>query len=100
MSQKGLKGAFLAQKMLKWQWRPFGVHSVIKSDQASFFVGSWFENLCAGMGIWQEFSQAYHHHANGRAERAGQSLMEILRKYMRRKKQMGGGVATNVGSVS
>ena len=33
---KGLTGAFVAQKMLKWQWRPFGVPSVIKSDQASF----------------------------------------------------------------
>ena len=77
---KGLTGAFVAQKMLKWQWRPFGVPSVIKSDQASLFVGSWFENLCAGMGIWQANSQAYHHQANGRAERAGQSLMEILRK--------------------
>ena len=61
---KGLTGAFVAQKMLKWQWRPFGVPSVIKSDQASLFVGSWFENLCAGMGIWQAFSQAYHHQAN------------------------------------
>ena len=32
------------------------------------------------MGIWQAFFQAYHHQVNGRAERAGQSLMEILRK--------------------
>ena len=48
---KGLTGAFEAQKMLKWQWRPFGVPSVIKSDQASLFVGSWFEHLCAGMAI-------------------------------------------------
>ena len=39
---KGLMGAFVAQKMLKWQWRPFGVPSVIKSDQVSLFVGSWF----------------------------------------------------------
>ena len=86
---KGLTGAFVAQKMLKWQWRPFGVPSVIKSDQASLFVGSWFENLCAGMGIWQAFSQAYHHQANGRAERAGQSLMEILRKIYEEKKSIG-----------
>ena len=77
---KRLKGAFVAPKMLKWQWRPFGVPSEIKSDQASLFVGSWFENLCAGMGIWQAFSQAYHQQANGHAERAGQSLIEILRK--------------------
>ena len=83
---KGLLCAFVAQKMLKWQWRPFEVPSVIKSDQASLFVGSWFENLCAGMGIWQAFSQAYHHQANGRAECAGQSLMGILRKIYEEKK--------------
>ena len=77
---KGFTGAFVAQKMLKWQWRPFEVPSVIKSDQASLFVGSWFENLCAGMVIWQAISQAYHHQANGLAECADQSLMEILRK--------------------
>ena len=69
-----------------WQWRPFGVPSVIKRDQASLIVGSWFENFCAGMGIWQAFSQAYHHQANGRAERAGQSLMEILRKIYEERK--------------
>ena len=86
---KGLTGAFVAQKMLKWQWRPFGVPSVIKSDQASLFVGSWFENLCAGMGIWQAFSQAYHHQANGRVERAGHSLIEILRKISEEKTSIG-----------
>ena len=28
---KGLTGAFVTEKMLKWQWRPFGVPSVIKN---------------------------------------------------------------------
>ena len=32
------------------------------------------------MGIRQAYSQAYHHQANGRAERAGQQIMEKLRK--------------------
>ena len=32
------------------------------------------------MGIRQAYSQAYHHQANGRVERAGQQVMEILRK--------------------
>ena len=86
---RGLTGAFVAQKMLKLQWRPFGIPSVIKSYQTSLFVGSWFENLCAGMGIWQAFSQAYHHQANGRAERAGQSLIEIVRKIYQEKKSIG-----------
>ena len=83
---KGLTGAFVVQKMPKWQWRPFGAPSVIKSDQASLLVGSWFESLCVGMGIWKAFSQTYHHQANGRAERAGQSLMKLLRKIFEEKR--------------
>ena len=86
---KGFIGAFVAQKMLKWQWRPFGVPSVIKRDLSSLFVGSWFENLCAGMGIRQAFSQAYDHQANGQAECAGQSSREILQKIYKEKKSIG-----------
>ena len=77
---KGLTGAKLAKEMLKTHWRPFGVPTVISSDQGSHFVSTWWQNLCALMGIRQAFSQAYHHQANGRAERAGQQVMEILRK--------------------
>ena len=32
------------------------------------------------MGVRQAYSQAYHHQANGRVERAGQQILEILRK--------------------
>ena len=31
--QKGLKGSTVAKKMLEAQWRPFGVPSVVSSDQ-------------------------------------------------------------------
>ena len=68
------------KKMLKHQWQIFGLPDVITSDQGSHFVSSWFEALAAGLGIRQAFSQAYHHQANGRAEMAGQQLMEKLRK--------------------
>ena len=77
---KGLTGAGLAKTMLKNHWRPFGVPSVISSDQGSHFISSWWRNMCALMGIRQAYSQAYHHQANGRVERAGQQVMEILRK--------------------
>jgi len=36
--------------------------------------------LAAALGVRQAFSHAYHHQANGRIERAGQQLMEHLRK--------------------
>ena len=66
--------------MLKHQWQIFGLPDIITSDQGSHFVSSWFESLAAGLGVRQAFSQAYHHQANGRAEMAGQQLMEKLRK--------------------
>lgn len=36
--------------------------------------------MCATLGIRHAFSQAYHHRANGRVERAGQEILERLRK--------------------
>ncbi len=38
--------------------------------------------MCATLGIRQGFSQAYHHQANGRAEMAGQQILEKLRKML------------------
>ena len=78
--EKGLTGAKLARKMVQQHWRPFGIPSVISSDQGSHFVSTWWSTLCSLLGVRQAFSQAYHHQANGRVERAGQQLLEILRK--------------------
>ena len=78
--RNGLTGAKVAKKMLKHQWQIFGLPNVITSDQGSHFVSSWFQTLASGLGVRQAFSQAYHHQANGRAEMAGQQLMEKLRK--------------------
>jgi len=80
MLYKGTTGETVAKEMLKQQWRPFGVPALVTSDQGSHFISSWWQNLCAGMGVRQVYSQAYHHQANGRAEVAGQQLMEVLRK--------------------
>jgi hypothetical protein len=78
--RKGLTGAKLAQKMLQCQWAPFGIPQVITSDQGPQFVSAWFETLAALLGIRHAFSHAYHHQANGRAEMAGQQILEKLRK--------------------
>jgi len=77
---KGLTGAKLAKEMVKHQWRPFGIPSIISSDQGSHFVSAWWKNLCDLLGIRIAYAQAYHHQANGRAERAGQQVMEVLQK--------------------
>jgi hypothetical protein len=78
--EKGLTGAMVAEAMLLNAWRPFGIPSIISSDRGSHFVGAWWKTMCAHFGIRQAFSHAYHHQANGRAEKAGQQVMEILRK--------------------
>ena len=77
---KGLTGEKVARAMVRHQWRPFGVPSVITSDQGSQFIGSWWQNMCALLGIRHAMSHAYHHRANGRAERGGQQLFERLRR--------------------
>ena len=78
--KKGLTGSNVAKAMVQNQWRPFGIPSLITSDQGSHFIGSWWQTMCATLGIRQAFSHAYHHRANGRAERAGQQLFERLRR--------------------
>ena len=77
---EGLTAAKVAKAMLQHQWRPFGIPSVITTDQGSQFANTWWQTMCATLGIRHAFSQAYHHRANGRAEMAGQQLMEVLRK--------------------
>jgi len=77
---KGLTGGKVAQAMFEHQWRLFGTPAIISSDQGSHFVSAWWQTLCSLMGIRHAFSQAYHHQANGRAERAGQQILERLRK--------------------
>jgi hypothetical protein len=77
---KGLTGPKVAQMMLEHQWRPFGIPSIVTSDRGSHFVNAWWKHMCARLGIHHVFSPPYHHQANGRAEVAGQQIMEILRK--------------------
>ena len=77
---KNLTGGKVAKAMLSSQWSFFGIPSVITSDQGSHFVSSWWQTLCGGLGVRCAQAQAYHHPANGRAEVAGQQVIEILRK--------------------
>ena len=61
-------------------WRFFGIPSIVTTDQGAQFISAWWRTLCGRLGIRQAYSQAYHHQANGRAESAGQHLMEKMRK--------------------
>lgn len=78
--KQGLTGARVAKLMLAHQWRPFGVPSIVTCDRGSHFVSEWWQTMCALMGIRVAFSHSYFHHTNGRAEKAGQQIIDRMRK--------------------
>ena len=78
-SGKGLTADKVATAMYR-QWDMFGVPSVVASDRGPQFASAWWQTLCAAMGVRRSYGQAYHHQANGRAEVAGQRLMNLLKK--------------------
>ena len=76
----GLTAKKAAHLMLDSGWNIFGVPTTITTDMGAQFVGKWWRTLCARLGVRQAFSQAHRPQANGRAERAGQQLIELLKK--------------------
>ena len=77
--KKGLTSERAAQLVLE-KWEMFGIPEVITSDQGQHFVGAWFQNMCARLGVRQAHGIAYRSQTNGRAEVAGKTLIHLLRK--------------------
>ena len=77
--EEGLTGRKGALKMLE-KWEVMGIPRLVTVDRGAQFVSSWWRTLCGSLGVDIRYSQAYHHRANGRAERAGQSIQALLRK--------------------
>ena len=77
---EGLTAEKLAKMMLHQNWLQFGIPAIITSDQGPQFVGKWFQTVCSTLGIRQAYSQAYRPQANGRAERAGGVVIQMLRR--------------------
>ena len=50
------------------------------SDQGATFAGRWWKTMCSRLGIRQAYSQAHRAQANGRAEVAGKTVYNLLRK--------------------
>ena len=73
-----------AAKLLYSKWLDMGggIPSIITSDQGSQFIGGWFKTMCSQLGVRQTYSQAYRAQANGRAERAGRQIIDILSKFI------------------
>ncbi len=77
---EGLTGEKAAHLLLDGAWGEIGVPSIVTSDQGAQFISQWFRTLCARLGVRQSFSQAYRPQANGRAEVAGRTVRNVLRK--------------------
>ena len=75
----GLTAERAAHLILDKGWEPFGVPVTVHSDNGPQFVGQWWRTLCARLGVQQTFSQPHRPRANGRAERAGQQLLSVLK---------------------
>lgn len=77
---KGLTAEKAATDMFSKWWLPFGIPSIITSDQGPQFAGAFWKTLCALFGVRSAYSQAYNPQANGRAEVAGKTFKTFLRK--------------------
>ena len=78
--QKGLTTEVAARAMVERWWQPFGIPSVVTSDQGPQFAGAFWRTLCAQLGVQSAYAQAYHPQANGRAEVAGKTFKTWMRK--------------------
>ena len=76
----GLQAQTVAEEMWERWWQPFGVPATVTSDQGPQFIGAWWRTLCAAMGVREVHSHAHHHCANGRAEMAGKTIQQLLRR--------------------
>jgi hypothetical protein len=76
----GLTAENAAHLILDKGWEPFGIPATIHSDMGPQFVGQWWKTMCGRLGIQQTTSQPHRPRANGRAERAGQQLLSVLKK--------------------
>jgi hypothetical protein len=78
--RKGLTAKVVAKEMFTRWFEPFGLPTVVTSDQGPQFSGAWWQTMCGCMGIRSAKAQAYHHQANGRAEVQGKEFKIWLRK--------------------
>ena len=72
----------MAAKWTASQWMSnWDVPSEILTDSGKEFIGTWWENMCALLGVHHLRARVYDHRALP-AERAGRILISILRKFL------------------
>ena len=67
-------------KVFNNNFRKFGLAQRIISDNAACFTSEKFRNFCVDLEIDHTTSSPHYHEGNGRAERAIQTLRQILNK--------------------
>ena len=80
VAKKGLTAKVVGRLLADRWFETLGVPVEIVSDNATTFTGQWFATMCAARGIVHAKSVAYKPQSNGRAERAVQSLINLLRR--------------------
>ena len=76
----GLTAEKAAHLIMDRGWDFFGIPTTVHSDMGPQFIGQWWKTMCARLGIHQTYSPPHRPRANGRAERAGQQLLSILKR--------------------
>ena len=72
----------MAAKWTASQWMSnWDVPSEILTDSGKEFIGTWWENMCALLGVHHLRARVYDHPALP-AERAGRIPIKILRKFL------------------
>ena len=78
---RNMKAESVAQKLVEF-FCTFSVPRRIRCDNASGFRAELFTALRQKLGIEANFSSAYHYQSHGIVERANQTLLNIIRKFI------------------
>ena len=80
------KEARHAVKLLKRVMYQLGIPREVLTDGGREYNNTLFNDVCLDMGIRHAQTSRYHPQSNGQTERMNASLMQALRKYVRRDK--------------
>jgi hypothetical protein len=71
----------LANKFLRYVFRPYGIPHGIVSDRARVFNSAFWRSFCYLLGCKRRLSTAFHPQTDGQTERQNQNLEHYLRAF-------------------
>ena len=78
---KSMKSNDIADKLIE-HFCTYSVPRIIRMDNASGFRSQFFTELRSKLGIEANFSTVYHPNSHGVVEKANQTLLQMLRKFI------------------